>query len=60
MTAHFQNHLEILIARTDQNTNSGDILANNITEFHYDPAGGKSFTLCFKCLMDTFHNDVFS
>lgn len=59
MPAHFQNRLEFLRARTDQNTISGDILANNITEFHYDPAGGESFISCFKCLMDNFHNDLF-
>lgn len=33
------------------------MLANNITEFHGDPAGRKTFTLWFKHWMDIFHDD---
>lgn len=51
MTAQFQNQCKILHARTDQNTNSVNILTNNITEFHYNLTGRKVFTSWFKCYL---------
>lgn len=58
MTTQFQNQHKILRAEKSRNTYSADILANNITEIHYDPASGKN--LCFVALnvgLGTFQVD---
>lgn len=61
MTTQFQNQHKILRAEKSRNTYSADILANNITEIHYDPASGKKPLLCgFKCWIGYLSSWFFS